>query len=297
MSHLVIGARGAQGGAVARRLTADGHRVRGLTRRGAGSVPGVEWVSGDLADADSLRAAFKDVTHASVTLPLVYDDALLDRYTRNLIEGASSAADLRLLVLNITTRLPAVPTSVAPFETRREAAEAVLASGLPTVVLRPPLYLENLCGPWVAPALVRDGVLGYPVPEDLPIAWLGHDDLAAFTAAALARPDLAGTAIDVGGAEAVTGPVLAAAFTEVLGRPVRFASRPVDAFEAGLAEAFGPEAAAAIAGSYRWMAGPGAAGLYAAADPVLDVRPTPLRAWIAGRPWRDLADPGRSLEG
>ena len=38
MRHLVIGASGAQGGAVARRLVADGRFVRGFTR--TGGVPG-----------------------------------------------------------------------------------------------------------------------------------------------------------------------------------------------------------------------------------------------------------------
>lgn len=290
MSHLVIGARGAQGGAVARRLVADGHRVRGLTRGGAGDVTGVEWVPGDLADLPSLRAAFEGVTHASVTLPTVYDATLVKRYTANLVEAASAVPGLRMLVVNIATRLPAGPTPVGTFETRREAADAVLASGLPVVVLRPPLYLENLTGPWVAPALVRDGVLGYPIPDALPVAWLSHEDLAASTAAALARPDLVGTSVDVGGPEAVTGPRLAALFTEALGTPVAFRSLPVDGFEAGLRQAFGPEAAAAIADSYRWMAGPGAAAVYATADPVLGVTPAPLADWIAAQPWRSLAE-------
>lgn len=42
---LVLGASGAQGGAVARRLVKEGHAVRGFSGRGA-ELPGVEMIAG-----------------------------------------------------------------------------------------------------------------------------------------------------------------------------------------------------------------------------------------------------------
>lgn len=297
-TYLVIGANGAQGGAVARRLARAGHRVRGLTRTassGAGARPGpagIEWVAGALEDRAALRAAFDGVTHASVTLPLVYDPARVAAYTDNLIEAAT-AANLRRLVFNTTSRLPARPTTANAFETRRTAAEALLASGIPAVVLRPPVYLDNLCGPWVAPALMADGVLGYPIPADSPVGWLAHDDLGAITAAAFQRDELVGTAIDVGGSEVLTGPELARVFGEVLDRPVSYAAVPPDAFEAGLIPVFGPEMAVEVAATYHWLATPDGAQLFGG-DPgkveeTFGVRLTPLRDWIAAQPWQELA--------
>lgn len=300
MSHLVIGARGAQGGAVARRLVADGHRVRALTREGNGPMPdiepGIAWVPGDLADRESLRAAFTGITHASVTLPLVYDEDLMDRYTRNLVHAASSTR-LRMLVVNTATRFPAAPTTVAAFETRRRATETLLASGLPVLVLRPPLYLDNLCSPWAAAPLLRDGVIAYPVAEDVRVAWLSHEDLGALTAAALDRDDLAGTVRDVCGPQPLTGPRLAAAFSEALGRPVAYRALPVAEFEAGLARVLGPAVAAEVAGSYHWLARAGADPLFEG-DPgeverTFGVPLTPLRDWIAAQPWHDLAAAAR----
>ena len=64
---LVAGVSGQQGGAVARRLQADGWRVRGLTRRpdAEALLPlrqlGIEVVGGDLTDEGSLTGPVADV--------------------------------------------------------------------------------------------------------------------------------------------------------------------------------------------------------------------------------------------
>jgi uncharacterized protein YbjT (DUF2867 family) len=278
-TYLVIGAGGAQGGAVARRLLRDGHRVRGLGRSATGPS-GVEWVRGDLADAAAVRAAFDGVTRASVTLPMEFDPATVARFTANV---AAAAGGLDRLVFNAGNRIPAARTGVAAFESRREAAEALLSCGVPAVVLRPPVYLDNLAAPWAREALAG-GVLPYPLPAEQRVAWLAHDDLAALTAAAFDRPELAGRAIDIGGKEPVTGPELAAAFAAVLGPEIRYVPVDPGAFEEGLAPVLGADAAAGVAGTYRWLALPEAAGLYEG-DPgeveaLFGVELTPLRTWI-----------------
>ncbi|MGW4468666.1 SDR family oxidoreductase [Nonomuraea sp. NPDC004354] len=293
MNILVIGASGAQGGAVARRLVGSGHSVIGLTRTGAGLPDGVKPVIGDLADASVVRAAFDGVTHASVMLPMVYSAPVVDSYVRN-IATAAAEAGVRRLVLNTGTRIPSEPTTVAAFETRRTAAATLAASGVPTVVLRPPVYLDNLCAPWVAGPLVHEGELRYPLPVHARVAWLSHDDLATATVAALIQPLTTPSALslDVGGPDVVTGPMLATAFATVLGRPVRFVAQDVDEFEKALTHALGAPTAEGVAGTYRWVAendgdvyGLNPAELEAA----LGIRLTRLHDWIAARPWHDLA--------
>ncbi|WP_431898664.1 SDR family oxidoreductase [Nonomuraea sp. bgisy101] len=295
MNILVIGATGAQGGSTARRLVGLGHAVSGFTRTGMGLPEGVKPAIGDLADASAVRAAFDGVTHASVLLPMVYEAPVVESYVRNIVAAATEAG-VRRLVFNTGNRVPSGPTPVSAFETRR-AAESVFAhSGVPTVVLRPPVYLDNLCAPWVAGPLVHAGVLAYPLPADVPVSWLSHGDLATATVAALTSPDLLSTtrllALDLGGPDAVTGAELAAAFAAVLGRPVRYAAQDLGEFEAGLAHAFGPSTAEAIAGAYRWVAekdhtlyGQNSAGL----EDTLGVRLTRLHDWIASRPWKEIA--------
>lgn len=276
MRHLVIGASGAQGGAVARRLVADGRFVRGFTR--TGGVPGgVEAFPGDLGDAGSVREAFAGMTHASVTLPMVYEPGLVARQIGNVIEAAR-AAGIRRLVYNTGTRLPETDTGVAGFDTRRAAVEALLASGLPVVVVRPTIYLDNLLAPWVTGPLRATGELCFPLPAGLPVAWLSHGDLAEFTVTALTRDGLEGRVLDAGGPEAATGHELAAAF----GPEVRYAEQDVDAFEAGLARALGAATAAGVAGTYRWIAANDPVKLYGP-GPSLDLHPASPRTWIAAR--------------
>ncbi|WP_053175232.1 NmrA family NAD(P)-binding protein [Nonomuraea sp. SBT364] len=268
MRFLVFGATGAQGGAVARRLVAEGHAVRGFGRT-TGVPEGVEAFPGDLGDAARVKAAFAGVTHASVILPMVYEPDLVSAYVRNVIEGAG-AAGVRRLVFNTANRLPDTDTGVAAFDTRRAAVRTMLTSGLPVVVLRPSLYLDNL----LMPGVLESGVLRYPLPGGLPVAWLSHADLAALTLAALTREGLSGV-LNAGGPEAVTGATLAAA------AGARYEELDVDAFAAGLGGALGEATAREVAATYRWIAATRPAGLFAASS-WHGLELTPPREWMVG---------------
>ncbi|MFI6390222.1 SDR family oxidoreductase [Nonomuraea sp. NPDC050540] len=277
MTFLVMNAAGAQGGAVARRLLAEGLPVRAFTRSGP-APEGARPFTGDLADGAAVKAAFDGVTHASVMLPMVYDAGTVDLYVRN-VRDAALAAGVRRLVFNTGNRLPAAGTGAPAFETRRRAGDDLRAAGLPVVELRPPIYLDNLAAPWVAGPLAAEGVLAYPLPADLPVAWLSHADLAAATHAALTLDGLEGEILNVGAAEAVTGADLAAAIG------ARFHAQDPAAFEVALSALTGPVTAAAVADTYRWAAADRA---LLAADPaaldLLGVRPAAPIDWLTGRP-------------
>jgi NAD(P)H dehydrogenase (quinone) len=288
--YLALGVTGAQGGAIARALARHGAPVRGFARREPSeSIPGVDVVTGDLADAAAVERAFDGITHAAVTLPLVYDEAVVTGYARN-IAAAARAAGVRMLVFNTNTTVPTGVTPYPAFETRRAAEVVLRDAGVALVVLRPPVYLDNLFTPGPGPAVVDHGVLAYPLPADRRVAWLSHDDLAVAVDAALHRPELAGRAFDIGGADVVTGPELAAAFARALGRDVRYQPLDVEDFQNGLAHALGAEAAAGVAGLYRWAGTEDGRHLYDLDRAVLrdevGVRATPLADWVAGRPWQ-----------
>ncbi|MEJ3655307.1 NmrA family NAD(P)-binding protein [Actinomycetes bacterium KLBMP 9759] len=285
--HLVIGANGAQGAAVVRRLLAGGHDVRGFGRR-----PGPHVVTGDLADPSALAAAFDGITHASVLLPLVFDAGTVRSYVRNVVDAAKAAAVTRL-VLNTNTPVPREVTPYAAYETRRAAEDAVRAGGLPVVVLRPTVYLDNLDNPVTGRALVEDGVLAYPLPPDRRVAWISHDDLAEATVAALHRPGIEGAVVRLGGPDALTGAELAATFGIAVGRPVTYLPLEVERFEAGLREVLGAAAAAGVAGVYRWAAQAADPDLFTSdhdeVERLLGVRMRPIAEWIAGRAWERWA--------
>ncbi|MFC9703980.1 SDR family oxidoreductase [Streptomyces sp. NPDC056943] len=292
MRVAVVGATGFQGGAVARLLAERHHRVRALTRRPEADrppLPGAFFLAGDLGRAGDVRRLFEGTTHAFVTMPLVYEPERVEAYARNIADAALAAGTIRL-VFNANTRIPHGPTEFAAFETRRLAERVLRDSGVPLVVIRPPVYLDNLFSPWNGPALVDDGVLGYPLPESARTAWLSHRGLAEAALAALTREGLEGRTFDIGGAAALTGGELAAAFGRGLGRAVRYQELdPVD-FEHGLAGLLGPAAAAGVAGIYHYMAS-GADPLLMAGDDgvsaeVLALEPAPVEEWVARQPWQ-----------
>ncbi|MEV3988950.1 NmrA family NAD(P)-binding protein [Streptomyces sp. NPDC049837] len=296
MRVAVVGATGFQGGAVARLLSARGHRVRTLSRRPEGDrppMPGVSCATGDLADAEAVRQLFAGATHAAVVMPLVYEAKRVRAYARNIAEAAV-AAGVRRLVYNANTRVPRTSTDVAAFETRRIAEEVLRESGVPMVVLRPPVYLDNLFSPWNGPALVNEGILAYPLPADAPAAWLSHRDLAQAVCAALTVEGLEGRTYDIGGVRALTGDELADAFGRGLGRVVRYRALAPHIFEQGLAQAIGPAAAAGVAGIYHYMAG-GAEPLLLAGDDgvsarALTVEARPVDEWVSRQPWQIWAN-------
>ena len=101
--------------------------------------------------------------------------------------------------------------------------KAVLGSGIPSIVLQPSIYLENLQTDMIAPRLKCDGILDYPpLGESQKVMWTSHWDQARVAVAAMARPDLAGNAYEVAKPGALTGGELAALLSDWLGRPVRY---------------------------------------------------------------------------
>ena len=103
---LVTGATGFIGSAVARRLARDGHDVRALARPAADAKPlaaaGVEVMTGDVRDRDSLAAAMRGCSHVihlaaakKGSSSLMYDVNV--RGTANVIEAARVEGVQRLV--------------------------------------------------------------------------------------------------------------------------------------------------------------------------------------------------------
>jgi NAD(P)H dehydrogenase (quinone) len=295
---LVYGATGAQGSAVVRAALGADMKVRLLLRDGTAHRfgAGVEVAPGDLGDPVRLRKAHDGVDAVALTLPLSPDREMLVRFGRNAIDAAR-AASVKLLVWNGTGPMASDRIGSAMLDARQDLDAYLRASGVPFITLSPTLYCGNLAAPWSAPAIVRQGVLAYPLPAGLRVSWISWEDVAAFAVAALQRPDLAGRSFAIGGPEALSGTELAAILSPVVGRLVTYVEVPLPDFAAGLNAAFGAPMGGELAAYYAWVQRQPKSPL--AVDPTpaieaLSVRPTSFAEWARAQDWMGLAAESRA---
>ncbi len=285
---LVYGATGMQGAAVARQLLQAGQPVRVVVRDPLKAEhwrqAGAEVVTGDYGDRASLEAAQAGIDRVILHLPLQYDLDSYERYGCNAIDAAQ-AAGVRLLVFNSSTQVPS-GTKVKVFQVKNRVIDYLAASGVPFIILRPGFYLENLLGPGTKPAIVQQGVIAFPLRADFKASWITHNDSAALSIAALNQPELAGSAFDIGGPEALAGNDLAERFGRVLGKSVQYFAISPDDFEKALAPILGPSGALELADQFRWSATqPDAAVDMAETARRLSVPLTTLDEWIKQHDW------------
>ena len=295
---LVYGAAGAQGSAIVRALLTAGARVRILLRDGTANPFGtsVEVVRGDLANLATLRLASLGVDRVVLTLPRVADRTLAARFGRNAVLAAE-AAGVKLLVWNSGGPVPTTHTGLAALDGAVDMARLLRESAVPSIVVRPTLYMDNLTAGWTAPAILHNGVFAHPLPRESRVSWISWNDLAALTVAALQRPALAGRTFDVGGPQALTGPETAEILSVAVGRRVAYVPVPLSYFAAGLNAALAVRTGDGVDGLYAWLQRQPASPLVV--DPALawaelPIRPTTLSDWARAQDWVALAARGKA---
>ncbi len=255
MSELILtyGAGGAQGAPVAHGLLNKGYQVRALVKHleknAALASAGAELVQGDLSNLDSLRRATQGVSKVFLMLPFSGGGNPLE-YAGNALTAAKEAG-VELLVLNTSGQTPKQLTGIPMMDYRIHLEQMVWSSGVPSIILRPGAYMENLMGPWVLPRLQNENVVAYPISAERPVSWIAAQDLGRFAVAALERPELAGQAFDLGGPEALTGHQIAQSFSRALGRDIGYQAISPEEFGAIMGRIMGPEAEAGIITAYR----------------------------------------------
>jgi uncharacterized protein YbjT (DUF2867 family) len=276
---LIIGGRSKIGAALIGELLGRGQQVRALARTSeqAGSVPaGVEIVAGDLADEGSLVTAMDGVEKVFL-LSSPHPDAVT--WHRNAIDAARRT-QVQLLVRS--SILGANRESAAEFISAHTACDRYLEdSGLPYVILRPNLFLQNIPESTI-PSIDASGNF-YADAGQARISMVDTRDAAAVAASALTGLGHTGACYDVTGPEALSYADVAAKLTAATGRPISYIDAPDDAVRhallgAGLTQWF----AGALVGLYQDYRRSGIGG-YAA-----QVTDTIHR--LTGRPARSLDD-------
>ncbi|MCF3640561.1 SDR family oxidoreductase [Rhizobium sp. TRM95111] len=261
MNILILGASGFIGSAVARRLSADGHAVTGLGRNLAAMrrrMAFITWREADLATL-VLPASWQAhldgidvvVNAAGALQDGARDDlaAVQDRAMQALYVAAQSRVEPPLVV-QVSARTDGPGSHTAFLATKRRADEALKASGLPHVVLRPALVLGRNAhgGSALLRALAAMPCVTPLIHAESPVATVGLDDVAAAVSDAVAGTIPAGSDLELAAPRPVALADLVALHRSWLGlAPARRWSVPLFA-------AIPVVAAADMAGRLGWRA-------------------------------------------
>ena len=231
---LVIGGRSQIGSALIDELVGKGESVRALTRAGesADSFPdGVQAVTGDLADLDSLRSAIDGADRLFLLCGPTEDEVQLNR---NAIDVANRAGVRLLLRSSI---LGSDPKSSATFVRDNGACDAYLRdSGVPHAVVRPNMFMQNIPENTM-PSIDADGNF-YANAGAARISMVDTRDVAAVAATLLTEPGHEERAYDLTGPEALSYRDVATKVSDSMGRQVTYLDAPDEAV-AGALRGFG----------------------------------------------------------
>jgi len=229
---VVTGATGQQGGATAKHLLKQGWRVRALTRDPQGAAAqalaaaGAEVVSANMDDRASLDRAFAGAYGVFSVQNFWLPDVGAAGEVRQgkIVADAAKAAGVRHFVYTSVGGAER-KTGLSHFDSKWQIEEYIRSLDLPTTVLRPVFFMENLTSPMMGP---RDGVLANALKPATSLQMIAVDDIGFFAALAFARPqEFIGKATELAG-DSLTMPQVAAAMTRATGQPVRFVEVPLE---------------------------------------------------------------------
>lgn len=242
----VLGATGAQGGATARALLGSGRfAVRALTRRPGSRAAqalhdaGAEVVHADLDDPPTLRAAFAGTQGLFAVTPYwTHHSPERELEQARHIACAAAAAEVPHVVWStqedtrrwVPLEDEQLPTlrgrwKVPHFDAKGAANAFFRERGVPTTLLTPSFFWENLVRFGMQPQRVAAGGLVFTLPMGTrPLPGMAVADIGPIALALFERPQRwIGRSLGVAGAH-VDGERMAASLGRVLGEPVRHCS-------------------------------------------------------------------------
>ncbi|SFF17655.1 Uncharacterized conserved protein YbjT, contains NAD(P)-binding and DUF2867 domains [Paenibacillus catalpae] len=199
----------------------DTSKVNDLRERG------VRVRQGNYNDAESLAHAFEVAAQVLIVSSNSLGDAAL-KHHRTAIEAAKKAGVHRI---HYTSQMGASPMSYFPPMVDHAATEDVLqASGVAFTSLRNGFYAGSAL--MMLGDALQSGILA--APEDGPVAWTAHSDLAEAAAIAISEGGLEGITPVLTASETFDLAGIAAMASELTGRLIRRVVVPDDEYRAGL---------------------------------------------------------------
>ena len=225
----VTGATGQQGGAIARKLLAEGWQVRALTRdinKPAAQelkALGAELVAGDMDKRAELDAAFKGVygvfSVQNFWLPTVGFNGEVQQ-GKNVADAAKAAGVQHLVFSSVGSAHRGMGQK--HFESKWVIEQYIHTLDVPYTILRPVAFMDN--NNWRRAYILSGTYTGMGLRPEKGLQTIAVEDIAIFVALALtnAKPYL-GKTLELAGDE-LTETQTAEVFSKVIGRPVQLAA-------------------------------------------------------------------------
>jgi uncharacterized protein YbjT (DUF2867 family) len=221
----VTGSTGQQGGTVARKLLANGWKVRALTRDANKPAAqelaalGAEIMAGDMDSRSELEASFQGAygvfSVQNFWLPGVGFDGEI-RQGKNVADAAKAAGVQHLVYSSVGAAHRGAGQK--HFESKWIIEQYIHGLGVPYTVLRPAAFMENFN--WSRAQILNGTYVGRGLRPEKSVQTIAVEDIAVFAALAFADPQqFIGKTLELAG-DNETEAETAATFAKVIGRPV-----------------------------------------------------------------------------
>ncbi|KAG8993760.1 hypothetical protein FRB94_006620 [Tulasnella sp. JGI-2019a] len=256
---VIVGATGAQGRSVIRALAEStiAYRMRGFTRDTSKPIAqdlvkqGVEMVAIDPNPTPEnelrVKSAFEGATYAfAMTIP-----AMMTSKEREIAEGkmyvdAAKAANIKLFIWSGLESISALSggkyTNAIHFDSKAAVTQYCKDIGVPSVTVKPAVYMSNYLGSYLSPRKQPDGSFATvgPVPPESEWFLIDTDrDFGLFVRKAIELRE-SGLEISAYG-EATTHERIAKTLSEITGKTVTYIQVPQDQFMKAFIAAGRPE--------------------------------------------------------
>ena len=230
---LITGITGKQGGAVARELLADGHRLRGMTRNPQSESArefanrGVEIVRGDLNDRESLERAVEGAW-GTLSIQNTWEAGIEGEEEQGLrLAEVARKGGVQHFVYHSVGSADR-KTGIPHFDNKWRIEKRVRELDFPShTIIRPVFFVENWTSPWFKPS-IDEGKLAVALDPDTRLQMIAVQDIGKYGALAFAEHEkLDGQEIDIAGDE-LTMPETARVLTRATGRDIEFVQAPIE---------------------------------------------------------------------
>ena len=222
-------AGGKTGRAVVKALAARGQAVRAFVHReeqvGAAMALGArEVIVGDMRDEVALRRAMGNAKAVYHICPNVSPDEIA---IGNWVIAAARTAGVEHFSYHSV--LHPQTEAMSHHWNKLRVEERLFESGLPSTILQPTAYMQNILAGWKT--IAEEGVWRIPYPVETQLSLVDLEDVAEAAAIVLTQAGHAGATYELVGTSPMTQVEVTEALSQKLGRPVRAEAQSVEMWE------------------------------------------------------------------